>query len=65
MVIARADVPGERIASIIMVTRIGGLRVLRLLVTANVVPDWRNLVYLMTQATRSSETTVLIRVTRR
>jgi hypothetical protein len=65
------DVSEEHIASIIMVTRISELEttlavtssVLRLLVTANV-PSWPILVTMMME-TRSSETSVLTRVTRR
>jgi hypothetical protein len=41
------------------------LRVLQLLVTANVVPNIPNLVNLMLEAIRSSETSVLTRTTRR
>jgi hypothetical protein len=57
MAFARTDVSGESIASII--------RMLQLLVTANVVPNSPFLVTLMMEVLRSSETSVLTRVTRR
>jgi hypothetical protein len=71
-----ADVSEERIASIIRVARIGELgttlavttnrsSVLRLLVTANVVPSSPILVTLIMEALRSSETSVLTRTTLR
>jgi hypothetical protein len=71
--LVRTDVSEERIASIITVTilvvtsnRIVFLRsMLRLLVTANVVPSSPILVTLMMEAIRSSETSVLTRATRR
>jgi hypothetical protein len=67
--VARTDVLEERIAYIIRVTRIGGRvflrRMLRLLVTANVVPRSPFLVTLMMEAIHSSETSVLTRATRR
>jgi hypothetical protein len=67
------DVSEEISASFILVTRIGELRttlavtssVLRLLVTANVVPSSPILVTMMKEALISSETSVLTRVTRR
>jgi hypothetical protein len=55
--LVRTDVSKERIAAI--------NRVLRLLVTANGVPSSPILVTLMMEAIRSSETSVLIRSTRR
>jgi hypothetical protein len=59
-VIVRIDVSEELIATIIRVTRIVFLRsVLRLLVTANVVPSLPILVILMTEATCSCQTSVL------
>jgi hypothetical protein len=59
--LARADVLEELIASIIRVL----LRsVLRLLVTANVVPSSPTLVILMIEAIRSSETSDIKRATR-
>jgi hypothetical protein len=74
LVLVRTDVSEESSASIIRVTRIGELgtaralffrSVLRLLVTANVVPSSPILVTLMKEAIRSSETSVLTRATRR
>jgi hypothetical protein len=72
------DVSEEHSAFIIMVTRIGELgttlalahfvflrSVLRLLVTAKVIPSSPILVTQMTEALRSSETSVLTRATRR
>jgi hypothetical protein len=56
VVLIKTDVSEERIASII--------RVLRLLVTANVDPNSLILFSLMMEATRSSETSVLTRATR-
>jgi hypothetical protein len=69
----RTDVPGERIASIIKVTRIGELgtvavflrSMLRLLVNANDVPSSLILVTLMMEAVRSSETSFATRTTPR
>jgi hypothetical protein len=70
--LARTDVSGELIASIIRVSRIGELgttllQVLWLLVTANVVSTSPNLVTLMMVMVgiRSSETSVITRATRR
>jgi hypothetical protein len=66
-------VPEECCGSIIRVTRIGELGttlaryeviLLRLIVTANVVPSSPILVTLMMEALRSSDTSVLTRVTR-
>jgi hypothetical protein len=76
MTIVRTDVSEEPSASFIMVTRIGELEttlavtsdrrnVCQLLVTANVVPSSPILVTLVMDALRSSETSVLTRVTRR
>jgi hypothetical protein len=67
MALVRADVSEECIASIIRVTRIGvtSNSVLRLLITANVVPSSPILVSVMMEAIHSSETSVLIRATRR
>jgi hypothetical protein len=76
--LVRIDVLGERIASIIRVTRIGELGTLavinnlssylrselRLRVTANV-HSYMIIVTLMMETLRSSVTSVLIRVTRR
>jgi hypothetical protein len=65
------DVSKERIASIIRVTRIGELgksplrRVLRLLVTTNLVPISPIPGTLMMEAIRYSETSVLTTATRR
>jgi hypothetical protein len=53
----RTDVWEECIASIIRVTRLGG--VFRLLVTSNIVPSSPIFVTLMMGAIRSSETSVL------
>jgi hypothetical protein len=73
--LVRTDVSEELSPSIIRVTRIGELGTVthfiflcsmrRLLVTANVVPSSPILVTLMMEALRSSETSVLTRVTRR
>jgi hypothetical protein len=73
--LVRTDVSVERIASIIRVTRIGELQtlavtnnrrtLLRLLVNANVVLSTSILVALIVEAIRSSETSVLTRITRR
>jgi hypothetical protein len=78
MALVRSDLLGERIASIIRVTRIGELRtlvvttnrntffircVLRLLVPANL-HSAPFLVNIMKEALRSSETSVLTRATR-
>jgi hypothetical protein len=72
--LVRTDVSEERSSSFIRVTRIGELletllvflrSVRRLLVTASVVPSSPILVTLMKEALSSSETSVLIRVTRR
>jgi hypothetical protein len=70
VVLVRIDVSEERIASIIRVRRIGELgttlrSILRLLVTANVVPSSPILVTLMMEATLSFETLVLTRATGR
>jgi hypothetical protein len=54
--VVRADVLKARISSIIMVTRVG---VLRLLDTANVVHSLPTLVNLMMEAIFSTETSVL------
>jgi hypothetical protein len=68
--LVRTDVSEELSASFIRVTRIGELgmvflrSVRRLLVTASVVPSSPNLVTLMKEALRSSETSVLTRATR-
>jgi hypothetical protein len=59
--LVRTDVSEEGVASIIRVTRICELR---LLVTANVVPNSPILVTVMMEATRSSETPVLTRALR-
>jgi hypothetical protein len=61
--LVRADVSEERIASTIRVTNLRSL--LRLLVTANVVPSSPILVNLMMWAIRFYETLVLTRATRR
>jgi hypothetical protein len=62
----RTDVSVERIASIIRVERISELgTVLQLLVTVNVVPSSLIISTVMMETTRSSETSVLTRVTRR
>jgi hypothetical protein len=71
--LVRTDASEERIASIIRVTRIGELcttavfirRVLRLLVTPNVVPSSLILVPFIMEALRSSETSVLTKTTER
>jgi hypothetical protein len=71
--LVRTDVSEELSAYIIRVIRIGELgttfvflrSVLRLLVTANVVPSSPILVTLMKQALSPSETSVLTRATRR
>jgi hypothetical protein len=70
--LVRTDVSKDLSASIIRVTRIGELgtlavtnSLLRLLVTANVVPSSPILVNLMKEALGSSETSVLTRVVRR
>jgi hypothetical protein len=76
--LVRTDVSEELSASFIRVTRTGELpthaakkylaflrSVRRLLVTASVVPSSQILVTLMKEATRSSETSVLTRATRR
>jgi hypothetical protein len=70
--LVRTDVSEERIVSIIRVRRIDELgttlavtsSVLRLLVTANLVPSWSISVTLMMEALSSSETSVLTRATR-
>jgi hypothetical protein len=70
--LVRTDVSEELSASLIRVTRIGELRMLkrnlhgvrRLLATARVVPSSPNLVTLMNEALSSSETSVLTRATR-
>jgi hypothetical protein len=71
VVLVRADVSEERIASIIRVTKFGELGTLtvtsngnQLLVTANV-PSSPILVTLMMEVIFSSETSVLTRATRR
>jgi hypothetical protein len=64
--LVRTDVSEERIAFIIRITRIGDLVlriVVRLIVTAKVVPSTLILVILMMKAMRSSETSVLTRST--
>jgi hypothetical protein len=58
----RTDVSEDFIASLIRITRIGELR---LLVVAKVVLSSSILVTLMMEATRSSETSILTRITRR
>jgi hypothetical protein len=66
--IVRTDVSEEGIASMIKVTGIGELflrSVLRLLVSANVVPSSPNLVNLMMEAIRPSEMSVSTRATGR
>jgi hypothetical protein len=73
--LVRTDIPEERSASIIRVTRIGELgttnlykirrSVHRFLVTANFVPSSPILVTLMMEARRSSGKSVLTRATRR
>jgi hypothetical protein len=75
--VVRTDVSEELSASIIKMTRIGGLgttlavtsnrsrSLRRLLVTSNVVPSSPILVILMKEALSSSETSVLTRATRR
>jgi hypothetical protein len=64
--LVRTDVSEELSAAIIKVTRINELgRKLRLLVTANFLPSSPTLVTLMTEALRSSKTSVLTRATRR
>jgi cobalamin synthase len=73
VVLVRTDVPEERSASIIKVTRIGELgatlavssSVLQLLVIVNVAPSSPILVTLMMEAVRSFETSLLTRATRR
>jgi hypothetical protein len=60
--LVRTDVSEESIADIIRVTRIS---VLRLLITANVLPSSPILLSLMIEAIRSSETLVLTRDIRR
>jgi ABC-type phosphate/phosphonate transport system permease subunit len=74
VVLVRANISEERITIIIRVTRIGEqgttlalfLRsLLRLLVTANIVPSAKILVNLMMDVIRSLETSVLTRVIRR
>jgi hypothetical protein len=76
LTLVTTDVSEERIPSIIRVTRIGELGktlsvtsflscVLRLLVTANVVPSSPILVSLMMEAIHSSEKSVPTRATRR
>jgi hypothetical protein len=68
VVLVRTDVLEECITSIIRVTRIRAATsrsVLRLLVTANVVPSSPILVGLMMEVIRSSEMSVLTRDTRR
>jgi hypothetical protein len=76
LAVVRTDVSEEGIASIVKVIRIGELRttlivelvclrsVLRLLVTANVVPSSSILLTLAMEAICSSETSVLARATR-
>jgi hypothetical protein len=66
--LVRTDVSEERIASIFRVRRTDELflhSMLRLLVTANVVPSSPILVTLMMEATGSSETPILTRAIRR
>jgi hypothetical protein len=73
--LVRTDVLVERITSVIRMTRTGELArceeilflrsVLRLLVTANVIPSSPILVTLMMEALRFFETSVLTRATRR
>jgi hypothetical protein len=63
--LVRTDVSEERIASIIRVTGIGELRVLRMLVIVNVIPNSPIFVTLIMEAIYSSETSVLTRTTRR
>jgi hypothetical protein len=66
--LVRTDASEESVASIIRVKIISELgrklAVAQLLVTANVVPSSLILFALMMEATRSSETSVLIRATR-
>jgi hypothetical protein len=69
VILVRTDPSVERVASIIMVTRICELRtklavIIRLVFTANVVSSSPNLVILMIEAICSSETLVLWRATR-
>jgi hypothetical protein len=69
--LVRIDISEERSASIIRITRSGELgttlavtsSVRQLLVTANAVPSSPNLVTLMIETLRCSETSVLIRAT--
>jgi hypothetical protein len=71
MALIRTDISEEPIATIIRVTRISELgttlaiirSVLRLLVTANIVPNSPILITLMMEAIRFSETSVLTRAT--
>jgi hypothetical protein len=71
--LVRTDVSGEHIASIIRVTRIGELRTMlevtsnrrTLLITANIVPSSPIFVALMMEVIHFSETSVLIKDTRR
>jgi hypothetical protein len=64
--LVRTEVSEERIASIIRVTRIGDLGTLAVtsnIGTTNVVPSSLNLVTLMMEEIRSSETSVLTKTT--
>jgi hypothetical protein len=71
VILVGTDVSEEGITSIISMTKIGEIgttllcSVLRLKVTANVVPSSSILVTLMMEVTHSSETSVLTRATRR
>jgi hypothetical protein len=61
--LVRTDVSEDRTASTIRVTRIGEHSVLRLLLTANVLPN--STITLMLEELRSSETSILRRATKR
>jgi hypothetical protein len=63
--VVRTDVSEELGASITRVTRIGELRLRRLLVTASVVPSSSILVTLLKEVLSSSETSVFTNATRR
>jgi hypothetical protein len=63
--LARTDVSEERSISIFRVTRTFLRSLSRLLISANVVSSSPNLVKLMMEALRSSETSVLTEATRR
>jgi hypothetical protein len=64
--LVRTDVLEERIISIISVTKFGLIRsLLRLLVTANIVPNSPIFVTLMIEAIRFSESTVITIAARR